>query len=199
MDKVKAKKYFGQHFLNDKNIARKVVDLLSMNTKNVVEIGPGMGALTQFLIQKDINLKVIEIDRDSIRYLKLNYPTLRERIIEGDFLKKDLENTFGEKFSLVGNFPYNISSQILFKIYDNKSVVNEMVGMFQLEVAERICSNFGTKKYGILSVLIQAFFTVKTKDAGHALNGDIVRAKLFRDGRRKRKFINSGYLSPYER
>ena len=160
MDKVKAKKYFGQHFLNDKNIARKVVDLLSMNTKNVVEIGPGMGALTQFLIQKDINLKVIEIDRDSIRYLKLNYPTLRERIIEGDFLKEDLENTFGEKFSLVGNFPYNISSQILFALIEYKDTIPEIVGMFQKEVAERIVAKKGRKR-GILSVLLQAYYDIE--------------------------------------
>ena len=159
---VKAKKHLGQHFLINEGIASDISNLITENQiKNVLEIGPGMGVLTKNLLKKSIKLKVVEIDSESINYLKTNYPEIEKNIINDDFLKLDLNNIFSSNFSIIGNFPYNISSQILFKIYENKDVVDEMVGMFQYEVAERICSNFGSKKYGILSVLIQAFFNVK--------------------------------------
>ena len=159
MKNVKAKKHLGQHFLNDLRIAFDITNLLDKNTKDVIEIGPGMGVLTQFLIKNNYNTQAVEIDEECVTYLRLNFPNLN--IYQSDFLKLNLKEKYPFNFSLIGNFPYNISSQILFKIYENKKIVNEMIGMFQLEVAERICSNYGTKKYGILSVLIQAFYEVK--------------------------------------
>ena len=159
---MKPKRKFGQNFLTDDNIAKDIVSFLSdSKTKTIIEIGPGKGILTKFLLkisQKEI--KFVEIDEECISYLKNKYPNIEKHLINGDFLNINL-NLFKQPLSIIGNFPYNISSQILFKIYENKNIVNEMIGMFQLEVAERICSNYGTKKYGILSVLIQAFFEVK--------------------------------------
>ena len=159
---MKPKRKFGQNFLTDDNIAKDIVSFLSdSKTKTIIEIGPGKGILTKFLLkisQKEI--KFVEIDEECISYLKNKYPNIEKHLINDDFLNINL-NSFKQPLSIIGNFPYNISSQILFKIYENKNIVNEMIGMFQLEVAERICSNYGTKKYGILSVLIQAFFEVK--------------------------------------
>ena len=157
MKKVSAKKHFGQHFLNEPSIAKNIVNQLEFKNKSLLEIGPGMGILTQFLYNKNINLKVIEIDKESIFYLRLNYPKLN--IIDGDFLELDLEEVTRDKLSLIGNFPYNISSQILFKIFENRDKITEVVGMFQKEVAERIVSVQGRKK-GILSVFLQAFFKI---------------------------------------
>tara|TARA_B100000161_G_scaffold126180_1_gene89513 strand:+ start:246 stop:1001 length:756 start_codon:yes stop_codon:yes gene_type:complete len=157
MKKVSAKKHFGQHFLNEPSIAKNIVNQLEFKNKNLLEIGPGMGILTQFLYNKSINLKVIEIDKESIFYLRLNYPKLN--IIDGDFLELDLEEVTRDKLSLIGNFPYNISSQILFKIFENRDKITEVVGMFQKEVAERIVSAQGRKK-GILSIFLQAFFKI---------------------------------------
>jgi len=157
MKKVSAKKHFGQHFLNEPSIAKNIVNQLEFKNKNLLEIGPGMGILTQFLYNKNINLKVIEIDKESIFYLRLNYPKLN--IIDGDFLELDLEEVTRDKLSLIGNFPYNISSQILFKIFENRDKITEVVGMFQKEVAERIVSAQGRKK-GILSIFLQAFFKI---------------------------------------
>ena len=157
MKKVSAKKHFGQHFLNEPSIAKNIVNQLEFKNKNLLEIGPGMGILTQFLYNKNINLKVIEIDKESIFYLRLNYPKLN--IIDGDFLELDLEEVTRDKLSLIGNFPYNISSQILFKIFENRDKITEVVGMFQKEVAERIVSVQGRKK-GILSIFLQAFFKI---------------------------------------
>jgi len=157
MKKVSAKKHFGQHFLNEPSIAKNIVNQLEFKNKNLLEIGPGMGILTQFLYNKNINLKVIEIDKESIFYLRLNYPKLN--IIDGDFLDLDLEEVTRDKLSLIGNFPYNISSQILFKIFENRDKITEVVGMFQKEVAERIVSVQGRKK-GILSIFLQAFFKI---------------------------------------
>ena len=157
MKKVSAKKHFGQHFLNEPSIAKNIVNQLEFKNKNLLEIGPGMGILTQFLYNKSINLKVIEIDKESIFYLRLNYPKLN--IIDGDFLDLDLEEVTRDKLSLIGNFPYNISSQILFKIFENRDKITEVVGMFQKEVAERIVSAQGRKK-GILSIFLQAFFKI---------------------------------------
>ncbi|MCD4731864.1 MAG: 16S rRNA (adenine(1518)-N(6)/adenine(1519)-N(6))-dimethyltransferase RsmA [Bacteroidales bacterium] len=159
---VKPKKHLGQHFLTDKNIARKIVSGFSPVTKNVLEIGPGTGVLTDILLAADLkNFKVIEIDTESVAYLKDTFPTLSENIISGDFLKFKLEDIFTDNFSVIGNFPYNISSQILFKTLEYRNQVDEVVGMFQKEVAERIASPHGNKKYGILSVLVQAFYTIE--------------------------------------
>jgi 16S rRNA (adenine1518-N6/adenine1519-N6)-dimethyltransferase len=158
MKNVRAKKHLGQHFLNDTRIAFDITDLLSKNTKNVVEIGPGMGILTQFLVKKDYITKVIEIDTESVFYLRLNYPKLT--IYEGDFLQLNLKEEYPCNFSLIGNFPYNISSQILFKAFENRNQIPEIIGMFQKEVAERIACKKG-KKRGILSVFLQAFYDIE--------------------------------------
>ena len=157
---VKAKKHLGQHFLKDENIAAKIANTLSFEGyKHVLEIGPGMGVLTKYLLEKDITTHVIEIDNESVEYLKSNYLNLASRIIEQDFLKYDLKEVFNdEPFAITGNFPYNISSQIVFKLLDMRAQIPEFSGMFQKEVALRICSKEGSKVYGILSVLTQAFY-----------------------------------------
>ena len=157
---VKAKKHLGQHFLNDENIASKIADTLSLDGyKNVLEIGPGMGVLTKYLLKKDIKTHVIEIDTESVDYLKANYLNLADRVIEQDFLKFDLKKVFNEEpFAIIGNYPYNISSQIVFKTLEMRDQIPEFSGMFQKEVALRICSKEGNKVYGILSVLTQAFY-----------------------------------------
>jgi len=158
---VRPKKGLGQHFLRNHQIASDIVDSLIMgNRTKVLEVGPGMGVLTRYLLQKqDYETTVVEIDRESVSYLKTYLPELEGRIIEGDFLQMDLRNKFSaEPFSLIGNFPYNISSQILFKVLDFKELIPEVVGMLQKEVAERICHGPGSKTYGILSVLLQAWY-----------------------------------------
>jgi 16S rRNA (adenine1518-N6/adenine1519-N6)-dimethyltransferase len=158
MKNVRAKKHLGQHFLNDEQIAFDITDLLSEGTKNVVEIGPGMGVLTQFLVKKDFTTEVVEIDTESVFYLRLNYPKLS--VHEGDFLQLKLKEKYPYPFSLIGNFPYNISSQILFKAFENRDQIPEVIGMFQKEVAERIVCKKG-KKRGILSVFLQAFYDIE--------------------------------------
>jgi 16S rRNA (adenine1518-N6/adenine1519-N6)-dimethyltransferase len=157
---VTPKKHLGQHFLKDKNIAQKIADTLTLkNYKNVLEIGPGMGVLTQYIIQKKVKLSVMEIDTESIAYLATNYPDDSIQIIAADFLKYDLQQLFPkEEFAITGNFPYNISTQIVFKTLENKERIPEFTGMFQKEVAQRICQIPGNKSYGILSVLTQAFY-----------------------------------------
>ncbi|MBO6879470.1 16S rRNA (adenine(1518)-N(6)/adenine(1519)-N(6))-dimethyltransferase RsmA [Winogradskyella sp.] len=157
---VKAKKHLGQHFLKDENIAQKIADTLSLDGYNdVLEIGPGMGVLTKYLLKKDITTHVIEIDTESVEYLKNNYLNLSNRIYEKDFLKYDLTQIFKDQpFAIIGNFPYNISSQIVFKTLEMRDQIPEFSGMFQKEVALRICSKEGSKVYGILSVLTQAFY-----------------------------------------
>ncbi|WP_299223017.1 16S rRNA (adenine(1518)-N(6)/adenine(1519)-N(6))-dimethyltransferase RsmA [uncultured Psychroserpens sp.] len=157
---VKAKKHLGQHFLTDESIAEKIADSLSLkNYKHVLEIGPGMGVLTKYLLKKKVNTHVIEIDTESVAYLKANYLNLTNQIYEEDFLKYDLSKVFGsEPFAIIGNFPYNISSQIVFKTLEMRHQIPEFSGMFQKEVALRICSKEGSKVYGILSVLTQAFY-----------------------------------------
>ncbi len=157
---VKAKKYLGQHFLNDETIAEKIADSLTLNGyKTVLEIGPGMGVLTKYLLKKPVTTHVIEIDPESVEYLKANYLNLASRIIEKDFLKYDLTQVFNdEPFGIIGNFPYNISTQIVFKTLEMRDQIPEFSGMFQKEVAQRICSKEGSKVYGILSVLTQAFY-----------------------------------------
>jgi 16S rRNA (adenine1518-N6/adenine1519-N6)-dimethyltransferase len=161
MDRVRAKKHLGQHFLTDLVIAKRIAESLRLNSyKKVLEIGPGMGVLTQFLLQNpNTELYVIDIDTESIEYLKEHFQQLNHKIIEGDFLKQDLAMLFNnEEFGLIGNYPYNISSQIVFKMLDYKHLIPEMSGMFQKEVAERICSGPGSKEYGIISVLTQAYY-----------------------------------------
>ena len=157
---VKAKKHLGQHFLKDENISKKIADTLSLiDYKDVLEIGPGMGVLTKYLLQKDITTHVIEIDTESVEYLKANYLNLADRNYEQDFLKYDLNAVFdGKPFAIIGNFPYNISSQIVFKTLEMRAQIPEFSGMFQKEVAQRICAKEGNKIYGILSVLTQAFY-----------------------------------------
>lgn len=160
--RVRAKKYLGQHFLNDIGIAKRIVDSLQTPPAHVIEVGPGMGVLTRFLLERtDINLHLVEIDTESVEYLNNHYPQLKEKLIEEDFLKLNLESLFNGPFSIIGNYPYNISSQIFFKAYDNRHLVKSLVGMVQREVGRRIASGPGSKEYGILSVLLQSFFTVE--------------------------------------
>ncbi len=160
---VRAKKHLGQHFLTDENIAKKIADSLTENKyTDVLEIGPGMGMLTKYLLQKNLTIHVIEIDSESVDYLKAHYLNLSDRIITQDFLKIDLNEFFGEKqLAIIGNFPYNISSQIVFKAIENKHRIPEFAGMFQKEVAQRIAEKPGSKVYGIISVLTQAFYDVE--------------------------------------
>ena len=157
---VKAKKHLGQHFLTDENVAQNIADTLSLKGyQKVLEIGPGMGVLTKYLLEKPIETNVIEIDTESVAYLEENYPKLHGHIISKDFLKYNLNEVFkGEPFAIIGNFPYNISSQIVFKTLEMRHQIPEFSGMFQKEVAERICEKKGSKVYGILSVLTQAFY-----------------------------------------
>lgn len=162
MGKVRAKKHLGQHFLNDLNVAQKISDSLHHQAYDqVLEIGPGMGVLTQFLLQKNSEVFVVEIDSESVVYLKAHFPKLNNHIIEGDFLKLPLNEIFKKPFALVGNFPYNISSQILFKALKHKEIIPEITGMFQKEVAERVASQPGNRNYGIISVLLQAYYDIK--------------------------------------
>ncbi len=164
MSLVKAKKHLGQHFLTDKNIAEKIVNSLKSADKyqHVLEVGPGMGILSDFLLSKDEpQAYLIDIDTESFNFLKKKYPSLGERLINGDFLALDFKDVFPGKLGIIGNFPYNISSQILFKVLDNRDQVVELVGMFQKEVAERCAEKPGSKEYGILSVFLQAFYKVE--------------------------------------
>ena len=163
---VRAKKHLGQHFLTDLNIARKIADSLSGGTAaapaKALEVGPGMGVLTQFLLQRDdLEVFAAEIDDESIEYLRVHYPTLIPRLIEGDFLQMDLRALFPHGVRIIGNFPYNISSQIFFKILENRDLVPEAVGMVQKEVAVRIAEPPGSREYGILSVLLQAWYDIE--------------------------------------
>ena len=160
---VRAKKHLGQHFLKDENIAQKIADTLTLKGYNdVLEIGPGMGVLTQFLLQKKITTHVIEIDPESVDYLKAHFLNLAQNIIEADFLKLDVPTYFKQKqIAIIGNFPYNISTQIVFKTLEYRTYIPEFCGMFQKEVAQRIAHKEGSKAYGILSVLTQAFYDVE--------------------------------------
>jgi 16S rRNA (adenine1518-N6/adenine1519-N6)-dimethyltransferase len=155
------KKSLGQHFLKDENICRKIVASLQQHPfSQLLEIGPGGGALTKYLLElKNIDFKAVELDAEKVGYLQETYPALNGKIIHGSFL--DIEKPFAGKFTVVGNFPYNISTQILFKILDWKGEVECMLGMFQKEVAQRVTAKEGSKTYGVTSVLVQAFFTVE--------------------------------------
>ncbi|OYD47167.1 16S rRNA (adenine(1518)-N(6)/adenine(1519)-N(6))-dimethyltransferase [Sphingobacterium cellulitidis] len=163
MSSVRAKKHLGQHFLNDKNAAQRIVEALtpSLGFNQVLEVGPGMGVLSDFLLQNQAyETFLIDVDDESIEYLADKYPELGNRLIHGDFLTLDFNKYFGEKMAVIGNFPYNISSQILFKVLEERNRVIEMVGMFQKEVAERCVAKPGSKEYGILSVFLQAYYDV---------------------------------------
>lgn len=159
---VKPKKFLGQHFLTDLGIARDIADTVDACPDiPILEVGPGMGVMTQYLVQKPRTVKVVEIDYESVSFLREKFPPLEENIIEDDFLKMHLENVFdGKPFVLTGNYPYNISSQIFFKMLDYKDLIPCCTGMIQKEVAERIAASPGNKSYGILSVLIQAWYSV---------------------------------------
>ena len=162
---VRAKKALGQHFLTDQSIARAIVDALRNDEalpRDVLEIGPGMGVLTQYLIQRpDIDSKMVEIDTESVEYLLTHFPNMQGKLIEADYLKIDINRFFGGSYRVIGNFPYNISSQIFFKILDDKDKVPEVVCMIQKEVADRIAEKPGSKTYGILSVLLQAWYDIE--------------------------------------
>jgi 16S rRNA (adenine1518-N6/adenine1519-N6)-dimethyltransferase len=161
---VRPKKSLGQHFLKDLNIAEKIVESLELkpSENTVLEIGPGTGVLTQFLIKKEnVSLFLSEIDRESIAYLKNHFPQLQGKILEGDFLEMDLNEKFKGDVEIVGNFPYNISSQIFFKVLDHRNQVKQVVCMLQKEVADRMASKHGNKTYGILSVLLQAYYDIE--------------------------------------
>lgn len=164
MGNVRAKKHLGQHFLNDKNAAQRIVNALDTNLgfKQVLEVGPGMGVLSDFLLQNlSYETYLIDVDDESIAFLADKYPDLGDRLIHGDFLQLDFATHFEDKMAVIGNFPYNISSQILFKILDERQKVMQMVGMFQKEVAERCVAKPGNKEYGILSVFLQAYYDVE--------------------------------------
>jgi 16S rRNA (adenine1518-N6/adenine1519-N6)-dimethyltransferase len=163
MRAVKPKKFLGQHFLKDLKIAQDIADTVdAVPELPVLEVGPGMGVLTQFLVNKQRLVKVVEVDFESVAYLREEFPSLEDHIIEDDFLKMNLERVFeGKQFVLTGNYPYNISSQIFFKMLENKNLIPCCTGMIQKEVAERIAAGPGSKTYGILSVLIQAWYHVE--------------------------------------
>ena len=162
---VRPKKYLGQHFLKDQGIARKIVEALEITDQAppvVLEIGPGMGVLTRLLLErKDLDLNLIEIDMESVEFLHREFPGLSERIIAGDFLEMDWWSRFKGPIHIIGNFPYNISSQIFFRALEHQDRVEQVVCMLQKEVADRICSKHGSKVYGILSVLLQAFYDIE--------------------------------------
>ena len=161
MQYVKAKKHLGQHFLKNEEIAKNIVDALLQTTDlPLLEIGPGTGVLTKYLIEKE-KFFAVDIDTESIEYLKKAYPKHETKILYGDFLKMSMDNLFTEHFAIIGNFPYNISSQIMFKVLDYRNKIDVVVGMFQKEVAERMAEKPGTKTYGILSVLLQAFYDIE--------------------------------------
>lgn len=159
---IRAKKNLGQHFLRDRNIASRIASSLTgAGYDSVLEIGPGKGILTGYLMERKFpDFRVIEIDNESVHYLKENFPELKD-IIRGDFLRLDINLLFDDKLAVIGNFPYNISSQILFRVLDHRDKIIEVCGMFQKEVAERICASPGSKSYGIISVLVQTYYTAE--------------------------------------
>jgi 16S rRNA (adenine1518-N6/adenine1519-N6)-dimethyltransferase len=159
---IRPKKSLGQHFLKDLSVAERIAGTLSETAGlPVLEIGPGTGVLTQFLLKNKLDLTVVELDKEAVAYLQKHYPALEGRIIEADFLKSDLNDLFPDKFAVIGNYPYNISSQIFFKILDYKDKIPCCAGMIQKEVAERIASRPGKKAYGIISVLLQAWYDIE--------------------------------------
>lgn len=163
MQQVKAKKSLGQHFLTDLSVAKRIADTMAgYSATPLLEVGPGMGVLTRFLLDARHDLKVVELDSESVEYLGVNFPDLDGRIIAHDFLKLDLKRIYGDAhFNVIGNYPYNISSQIFFKVLDFKDQIDCCSGMLQREVAQRIAAGPGSKTYGILSVLLQAWYDIE--------------------------------------
>lgn len=163
MAAVRAKKFLGQHFLKSEAYAKKIADSLTLqNYDTVLEVGPGTGVLTKYLLEKDLELFAIEIDRESIPYLKIHFPELKNKLIEGDFLKFPLDAFFENKqIAIIGNYPYHISSQIIFRALEFKHMIPELTGMFQRELAQRIAAGPGSKTYGVISVLTQAYYDVE--------------------------------------
>lgn len=162
MSGVRAKKALGQHFLTDQRIAKAIVEALGEGARDVLEVGPGMGVLTQYLLERpDIDLKMVEVDGESVQYLMRHFPGLEGKLQEADYLKLNIRKLFPGSYRVIGNFPYNISSQIFFKILEDKDLVPEVVCMIQKEVADRIAEPPGTKTYGILSVLLQAWYDIE--------------------------------------
>lgn len=191
---VKAKKNLGQHFLKDKEIARRIAATLDQfPSLPVLEVGPGTGVLTEFLLENRRELTVIEIDRESVAYLKEHYPTLNGKILEQDFLRMDFANHFDTPFCIIGNYPYHISSQIFFKVLDNKDSVPCCSGMIQKEVAERMVASPGSKTYGILTVLLQAWYDIEylfTVSEQAFIPLPKVKSAVIRLTRNKRKRLN---------
>jgi len=190
---VRPKKHLGQHFLTDPNIANRITDSLSPEgSNNIIEVGPGKGVLTGFLLEREnIKLIPVEIDRESVEYLIQQFPGIDSMLLEADFLRLDLNSLFGEeeKFRIIGNFPYNISSQIFFKVLDHTEQVTEVVCMIQKEVAERIASPPGNKTYGILSVLLQTWYNIEylfTVNAGSFFPRPEVQSAVIRLTRNER-------------
>lgn len=192
---VRAKKNLGQHFLKDKDIALRIVESLQSDKVNkVLEIGPGMGVLTQFLLQnKAYETTVVEIDRESVDYINQHFPELKERIISDDFLRLNLHDYFTEPFAIIGNFPYNISSQIFFKVLEYRNQIPEVVGMLQKEVAERLAAPPGSKTYGILSVFLQAYYDIEylfTVDQDQFIPPPKVKGGVIRLTRNQKEHLN---------
>ncbi len=192
---VRAKKNLGQHFLKDKDIANRIVESLQADKVNkVLEIGPGMGVLTQFLLQnKSYETTVVEIDRESVDYINQHFPELKGRIISDDFLRLNLHDYFTEPFAIIGNFPYNISSQIFFKVLEYRNQIPEVVGMLQKEVAERLAAPPGSKTYGILSVFLQAYYDIEylfTVDQDQFIPPPKVKGGVIRITRNQKEHLN---------
>ncbi len=194
MFQVRAKKNLGQHFLKDAEIARRIAATLDgYPALPVLEVGPGTGMLTQFLLQQERDLTVVEIDRESVDYLNKHYPALQGRILREDFLQMDLRTYYSGEFCIIGNYPYNISSQIFFKVLDNKEFVPCCTGMIQKEVAERMIASPGSRTYGILSVLLQAWYDVEylfTVNEQAFIPPPRVKSAVVRLTRNKRKQLN---------
>lgn len=191
---VRPKKSLGQHFLKDDAIAERIAETLDdFSQFPVLEVGPGTGVLTRFLIEKEKDLTVVELDRDSVAYLKQNMPSLKNRIIEDDFLQLDLAKLYTDKFCIIGNYPYNISSQIFFKVLDYKNLIPCCSGMIQREVAQRLAASPGNKTYGILSVLIQAWYDIEylfTVDENAFIPPPKVKSAVVRLTRNDREKMN---------
>ncbi len=194
---VRPKKNLGQHFLTDPSIAERITQALeARDIQTVIEVGPGKGILTRFLIErKEFSLFPVEIDPEAIAYLQEVFPELEENLISGDFLKLDMKK-YRSPVGIIGNFPYNISSQILFKVLDNRDIVDELVGMFQREVADRIISPPGSKRYGILSVFLQAWYTITNcfnVNPGSFFPPPKVKSSVIRMVRNERKSLGCDY------
>lgn len=192
--RVNPKKRLGQHFLKNEYIASRIVESVRSENRFLLEIGPGTGVLTKYLLaDKEKELTVVELDEESVEYLKIHYPELIPRIIARDFLSLPLEELFNDSVTLIGNFPYNISSQILFKLIDYKDLATELVGMFQKEVAERVAALPGKKTYGILSVLLQSYFDIEylfTVDEHEFYPPPKVKSAVIRITRNKDKHLD---------